>query len=163
MAKFTWSKGEVSITLRVGEMSRAAALDCARDFEPLLMLPDGSKSVDTEIELLFVKYAPAAIIAGDKVITQGDYTVNLPDGGKLLITLPMTRECFNELPVTLTREWGEHAAAENAWVYQDLKNALSRILQMISVPESGSESSQGEMPPPSGTKTSGESDTQTSS
>lgn len=157
MAKFIWTKGDVSLTVRVGEMNRATALDCARDFEPLLLLPSDSGLLDNEIELLFVRYAPAAIIVGDKVVAQGDHTLDLPDGEKLTIILPMTRECYNALPITLARQWGECAAVENGWIYQDLKNALSRILRTINEPESGSALSNEAILPPLEMKTSGES------
>lgn len=122
------------LTIAIGEMSRAAALMCARDFNSLIEHPiySDDASLLAELEVLCAIYAPV-VVKSDSGIISGKTTV-----GDFEIAIPITREIFDKLPYTLTRAWIEAAVNANDWIVTDLKNAYRRIAQRNVVPPSGS-------------------------
>jgi hypothetical protein len=154
MPSFTWR----NLTVTVGEMSRAQALDCARDFNPLVgLFPANDTGLLMELEVLCVLHSPATILGNDDGLQAATgsktYTV---DEKELTITLPITREAFDKLPYTLTKAWIIAAVDANGWLVDDLKKALSRITTQINASPSGSVPSSESTTTPQTTKTTGE-------
>lgn len=135
MATFTWRD---EITVSVGEMSRAQALDCARQFEIATQFAISLPELMAETDVLGVLNAPAVVQHKSQVIDAGTRTITLADGECISLTLPMTRECFSALPISLTRQWITAMVKSNEWLVDDLKKLLSLATEKISEPQSGS-------------------------
>lgn len=132
MPNFIWH----DLTITVSEMSRAAALDCARDFNAVRNLFQDDNSLLAELEVLCALHTPcivkdaAGVVQSSKQIVSGDTTFEL--------TLPLTRENFDRLPFSLTRDLIIASVDANEWLLQDLKKVFSRIEPNPAVSPSGS-------------------------
>ena len=128
MSTFIWN----DLTVTVGEMSRAAALSCARDFQAISGLFSDEVSLLSELDALAAVYAPCVVKNGATIINSttqiGDFT----------LTLPLTREAFDSLPFSLTHAWIEAAIDANNWLVDDLKKVFGLMTTNESVPPSGS-------------------------
>jgi hypothetical protein len=142
MAAFVWRE---RLRVSVSEMSRAAALDCARDFGAFIeRLFDGAfegvnkaQIANTEIEWLFVHYAPVTFWLEGKPIT--DVQLAFMDEPPVAFTLPITRECFDTLPISLTQPWADAAQEANEYLAntflsreRDLLARIKEIQAMVS-------------------------------
>lgn len=135
MQTFTWRD---ILTVSVGEMNRAQGLDCARHFE---ILKGAMPSVETllhEADMLVCLYAPAVVTLRGEILADGERVIDLEEHETLRLALPLTRDVFLALPMSLTEQWIAAAVTSNDWFVDALKKALSLALETSSVPESGS-------------------------
>lgn len=116
MASFLWRE---RLKVSVSEMSRAAALDCARDFGAFVSAAlDGQYSgdrrslIDAEIEWLFVRYAPVVLLWDGLPFASTDFVLD----GEVTIAQPITRECFDALPISLAQQWADAAQEANEFL-----------------------------------------------
>lgn len=141
MGTFIWPKDSPNhLTFAVSEMSRTAALACARDFNTIIAsrIFNDDAALLMELEILSVIYSPVKILTTWEPISLSSGTHSFVTDGELLtITLPMDANEFSKLPYSLTTEWIKAAIDANDWVLQDLKNAYRRIAQMTAVSPSG--------------------------
>jgi hypothetical protein len=126
MAVFLWRE---RLKLVVTEMSRTAALDCARDFGSFL---DGSgheqAAVSGEIDYLFAAHAPCKLFWDGALLEAGTHTLTLDADDSLTLTVPLTRAGFNALPVSLAQGWAAAAEAANGWLMDFLAARLSAMV-----------------------------------
>lgn len=133
--KFIWRD---KLTVIISEMSRAAALDCARDIDEI-PITDTSDEITRAIEGHVMRYAPTTVIVDGQVYKSGPVKVEYAEGESLEFSLPLTGATLNALPRTLANTWIEAALEENMWVVDDLKNALSRVTEIAQESQPGSE------------------------
>ena len=136
---FEWG----TLRVRVGEMSRASALSCARDFETLFTLPMSAAAWMEEIGAMLATYSPATVIVASGAAVKAGAVVADED---TTFTLPLTRDGLDALPNSLAAAWTEAATGANAWLGDALKNALSRVETNRSASPSGSGPSSGTIP-----------------
>jgi hypothetical protein len=143
---FVWK----DLTVKVGEMSRRQGIACAQAYRELAA--EGSiEDLMYEIEVALALYAPVKIAHLTLPITEGKRTLVMEDGTEVTLILPITREAFNDLPMTLARAWAEAAMTANWWIVEDLKNSARRVAEMKLELLSGNEQSNAPQPPPSPT------------
>lgn len=138
MATFTWKE---KLTVTVGEMSRTQGIDCARQFDLLAKVYTDYNELMRESDALVVINAPVTIRSGDKVLSEGEYDIRLPDEKVISLVLPLTRDSFYALPMSLSEAWINAAVTENGWFIDTLKKVFSLTSQNNSEPKSGSEPS----------------------
>lgn len=127
--------------MMVSEMSRAQALRVAQSLNALIGV-DGLQAdfMQTELDTLYVLNAPALVTLDGKVLDAGSYPLQMGDTN-FTLELPLTRACFDALPVSLAAEWIAAAQRENEWLSDFFVKALRRTIQSISVPTSDSAAS----------------------
>lgn len=153
MPTFTWH----DLIVTVGEMSRTAALECARDINPYVGLYRDDAALLQELETLSVIHSPSAIrAAGETLSTTAGKRIFTVNGEQLEIELPLTREGFNKLPYSLTMAWINAAVNANEWLVDDVKKAYSRATMTTSASPSGNAPSSEPTATPQTTKTTGE-------
>lgn len=160
MSTFTWPENSPNVvTFVVSEMSRAAALSCARDFNVILaaQIYKDDGPLLQELEALAAIYAPTIIKLPDGRVVR-EYSFE-HDGTAIELKLPLSREIFDKLPYSLTTGLITAAINANDWVVQDLKNAYRRIAQQIGGSPSGNEQSSAQTETFEMTKTTGMSNT----
>lgn len=132
MATFTWN----GLTVSVGEMSRAAALTCARQFGDAATIFTDFDDLMYEGNLLVVLHAPVLVKFEGALLDKGQRELHFEDE-TLTLVLPPTRESFNALPMSLTQAWIDAAVRANGWFVDTLKKALSLASPTNSEPKSG--------------------------
>ena len=135
MATFTWKD---KLTVTVGEMSRTQGIDCARQFDLLAKVYTDYDELMREADALVVINSPTTIRTGDKMLSDGVHGIKLDDKVVKLV-LPLTRDSFYELPMSLSEAWVNAAVSENGWFIDTLKKAFSLTSPNNSEPKSGSE------------------------
>lgn len=136
MPTFTWHD---CLTVSVHEMSRADALDCARQFDLLAGVIPNVGEYLAEINALIAVKAPAAVRFQGVLLNAGPRHLVLSDEEAVDLTLPLTREAFDALPMSLATAWSNAASAANDWVVE----ALKKILLPVSPSSSASKSDSG--------------------
>jgi hypothetical protein len=131
--KFTWHD---RLIVAVSEMNRASALRVAQSINALLEIDtDKAGFMSNEIQLAFVLNAPCKVVYDGAVLDAGTHHLDMGEGGVDLM-LPLTREGFEMLPVSLTALWIEAAEKENEWLSNRFLQTLSRITPFTSEPSS---------------------------
>lgn len=124
MAILKWKD---KLTIWVGEMSRAQALQFSQQAELITLVAD-FEFLSREVEFLFVSAAPCRVKYQDQLLADGIHEILVnPNEPPILLTLPMTRKCFDELPVSLSNEWYKAAEAENQYMAGFFLEALRKI------------------------------------
>lgn len=140
------------IEVRTGEMSRATALACSREFNLLFAIAMTLDEWQSEIGAVLAVYAPATVVQDGRIVKTGE--VRLDED--VSFALPLTREGFDNMPVTLANAWSEAAALDNQWLRDALLKALRDLTSTKnSEPLSGNAASSGPVPIPSTTTTAG--------
>lgn len=136
MAKFTYKE---RLTVSVHEMTRAQALRFAQTVNAVLELQATSDGViSSEVNVGYALNSPCHVSYEGKLLENGMHNLAL-DGEMINLTLPLTRECFDNLPVSLTALWIEAAQVENEWLSNRFLAVLNQILPLTSEPKSDSE------------------------
>lgn len=86
------------------------------------------------IDYMAVKHAPHRVYVDGRLIDRGQVEVQHKQE-KFTLELPLTRECYDQLPVQLAVEWAEAADAENSWAIRRFTNALTTRAGTLSAPE----------------------------
>lgn len=150
--KFIWRE---KLTVIISEMSRATALDCARNIDQIPLSED-SDAVARSIEAHIVSYAPTTVIdANGKVYQRGEVSVEYAEGERVSFTLPLTPDGLLALPVSLANLWADAALAENQWIVDGLKNVLSRVTPNVLASQPGSDLSDNSKPTSEATRMTG--------
>lgn len=136
MPTFTWRD---TITVSVGEMSRTAALECMRDFDSIVSAFSSYDDLMRELDVIGVLHAPAVVKVNGEIIT-GERVVQIDDESVRFV-LPLTRECLNALPFTLSSAWINAMVTGNEWLVEAIKKVFSLTLESISELKSGNEQS----------------------
>lgn len=127
MTTFTWNTLKVS----VGEMNRAAALDCSRAVSELMTAqPQSTEAFQAELDWLYIQHSPVRVWVNGELLDTGDHILDIEDN-VLALTLPMTRACFQALPASLASQWSTAAGEANRWLSDFFQSALNRILQSV--------------------------------
>lgn len=127
MAKFTWK----SLTLIVTEMSRTTALEFAKEAE-LIQLINDFDVLTREVDYLITRYAPVKVLCDGKVLSEGTHVIDIGDDETINLVLPITRENFNQLPVSLAAEWSNIAESENTLVTAFFEDTVKKIAKNFS-------------------------------
>ncbi len=127
MSKFDWH----GITVWVGEMSRATALQFSRDAGQISLIAEPDYLAH-EVDYLIVCHAPYKITHAGTLLSAGSHEITLEDGSSIALTIPITRECFDALPASLALAWSQAATDENQLVCDFFLQALRRVVQSIS-------------------------------
>jgi hypothetical protein len=131
---FNWRD---ALMVSVNEMSRTQALDCAREFDLLLNVVTDIDELMREADVLGVLHAPAIVKWRGEVLGSGEQVIQLDEGESIKLVLPLTRECFNALPMSLTQLWVNAMIKSNGWLVEELKKVLSLTSPSVSEPKSG--------------------------
>lgn len=135
MATFKWR----DLTITVGEMSRTTALECARQFDLLAKVYTDYIELTREADVLAVLYAPVTVKVKETPFNSGTQTIEVEGRNPFDLTLPLTREGFYSLPMSLSEVWVNAAVTENGWFVDVLKKVFSLTSPNGSEPKSGSE------------------------
>lgn len=153
MTTFVWRE---VLSVNVGEMSRTQAIECCRKFDALLeIFPDYIEQL-AEADILTVLEAPVVIKVNGEVFTIGERTIELPDEQPFKLVLPLTRECFDALPMSLATAWISAALRSNEWFIDTLKKAAGLTTTNNSESKSGNAPSNEQTQPISQTMTVGQ-------
>ncbi len=113
------------LTLIVGLVSRAKALQVVQVFNSLMEAEiDNAGFITNEFNFAYVINAPLKVLWKGKLLENGVHTLEFGEYDDITLTLPITRETFDELPVDLTAMWIEAARAENEWLNQHFLSAM---------------------------------------
>ena len=126
------------LTISVDEMSRTEALTVCRTFDAMKSVYTEVDDLMEEADILCALSAPTAIKQGNGHAKQtGKFTVKTEDA-EFVVTLPLTRDEFVKLPMSLTQAWVTASLESNNWFIDTLKKAFGLTQMMISASESGS-------------------------
>jgi len=134
MATFIWRN---VLTVTVGEMSRTRAIECCQQFDLLAGIYTNADDLLAETDVLCVLHAPTTVKVRGEVMAEGERLILLDEGESIRLTLPLTRECFMALPMTLTRAWIAAAVGSNDWLVDVLKKVFSLASETGSAQKSG--------------------------
>lgn len=134
MPTFVWHD---CLTVSVGEMSRAAALTCARQFDAAASVFGTYDELMTEADALVVLNAPAVVKFADTLLDNGTRELHLDNNEVLTLTLPLTRAGFDALPMSLASDWIDAAIKANGWFVETLKKAIRLASPTNNEPKSG--------------------------
>lgn len=134
MAKFTYK----TLTVYVSEMSRATALEFAKECELIRLVAD-PEFLAREIDYLITRYAPCKVIVEGQPLDEGVHEIVVGEDEFMVLELPFTRENFNQLPVSLAATWTKAAEAENQYTVNFFLESLQKLVTNGSAkaPESG--------------------------
>lgn len=125
--KFEWpQKGSPILSIWVGEMSRATSLEFAREAELIQLVADAD-FLAREVDYLITRYALCKVIYNGAPLENGVHTIDTGSGDTITLELPLTRENFNQLPVSLAAAWTKAAEAENDYLTTFFLSALQKI------------------------------------
>lgn len=134
MTTFVWN----DLTISVGEMSRTDALDVCRQFDVMKTVYTAYDDLMSEADILCAISAPTTIKQGTNIIRQsGAFTVTIDDDTEFDVSLPITRESFMKLPMSLTAAWITASLQSNDWFIDTLKKAFGLTRAVNSVQELG--------------------------
>lgn len=127
MAKFSWK----SLSIYVGEMSRSDSLAFAQEAELMQLVADPS-FLAREVDFLITRYARSKVTLDGELLADGTHVIDIGDDESIALVLPLTRENFNQLPVSLAAAWTKAAEAENQLVTDFFLQSLKNLAQNIS-------------------------------
>lgn len=152
MATFIWRD---VLTVTVGEMSRTKAIECCQQFDLLASIYTNPDDLLAETDVLCAISAPTTIKIRGEVFTDGERIITLDEGESVRLKLPLDRETFMALPMSITQAWVSAAVSSNSWLVDVLKKVFSLASETGSAQKSGSEPSSELSPKSSPTKTTG--------
>lgn len=123
MAKFTYK----TLTVHVSEMSRATALDFAKECELIRLVAD-PEFLAREVDYLITRFAPSKVLYDGGLLDDGIHEIPISDDESITLVLPLTRENFNQLPVGLAAQWTKAAEAENQYVTDFFLQSLQKLV-----------------------------------
>ncbi len=133
MATFTWN----NLTVHVGEMNRAVALQTAREINNLIDAIGDAEECSLQIDTVMAVNSPALVRVDGQVVNGNGVAIEV-DGLPVAFKLPLTAEAFNALPLSLSAAWSLAAISANGWLKEASKNAESRATETKTEPPSGS-------------------------
>jgi hypothetical protein len=105
------------LTLIIGMVNRAKALQVVQVVNSLMDAEiDNAGFISNEFNYAYVSNAPLKVLWDGKLLEDGTHTLSFEEYDELTLTLPITRDCFDALPVDLTAHWIEAATLENEWL-----------------------------------------------
>lgn len=117
------------VTVIVGEMDRASALDCYKALRDLSGLPTDAdltlQAVREYVVRLAVEKAPAVVMVDGVVHREGSVEVRAADVPPFTLTLPMRGAALDALPYALAEAWQMAAVGENVFLEDWLKKVES--------------------------------------
>ena len=126
--KFTWRD---RVTVMVGEMDRASALDCYKALSNLAELPDGEtktlQALTDFVIRLAVEKAPAAVVVDGVVHREGNIDITGDDFLPFTLALPLKGAALDRVPYALAEQWQMAAVAENAFLEDWLKKLVGPL------------------------------------
>ena len=126
------------LTISVGEMSRTEALNVCRQFDLMKTVYTSYDDLMEEADILCALSAPPTIRQGVGYPNQtGTFTVATDDDTEFVVTLPINREQFVKLPMSLTQAWVTASLESNDWFIDTLKKAFGLTRMMNSELGSG--------------------------
>ncbi len=125
------------LILLVSEVSRAKALQVVQVVNALMEADlDNAGYISNEFNFAYVSNAPVRVLFDGKLLDNGTHTLVFEEYDELTLTLPLTREAFEALPVSLSAAWVEAAQAENEWLNQHFLSVMRMTMPTLFVPES---------------------------
>jgi len=125
------------LVLLVNEITRAKALQVVQIVNTLVdMEIDNAGYISNEFHFAYVSNAPVKVLFDGKLLDNGSHVLNFGEYNEINLTLPLTRECFEELPISLTAQWIEAAESENGWLSDHFLRAMRLIVPSLFEPVS---------------------------
>lgn len=125
------------LSIIISEMDRSSALRMSDVIESIMDSGVTDKAVTNNIlAYTFVSYSPYKVVYDGKVLEDGKHILVFDDESTIELTLPITNDCFDALPYSLTRDWQGLAEKENEGISNHFLFALNRIAQKSSEPMS---------------------------
>lgn len=135
MTTFVWRE---VLSVSVGEMSRTQAIECCRKFDAITEIFTDYVEQTSEADILVVLEAPVVIKVKGEAFTVGERTIQLSDDESFVLSLPLTRDSFDALPMSLATAWINAALRSNEWFIDTLKKVYSLTTTNNFVSKSGS-------------------------
>jgi len=120
------------LIILVSEVTRAKALEVAYVLSSLIDAEiDNAGFISSEYNFAYVHNAPVRVLWDGKLLEEGSHELQFEEYDTLNLTLPLTRECFENLPASLTAAWIEAAQAENEWLSQHFLSILRQTMPSL--------------------------------
>lgn len=118
------------LILLISEVSRANALKVVQVVNALMEAElDNAGYIGNEFHWAYVQNAPVRVLWDGKLLENGTHILKFDEYDELTLTLPLTRDCFEALPVSLSAVWIEAAQAENEWLNQHFLSVMRMTMQ----------------------------------
>ncbi len=125
------------LILLVSEVSRPKALEVVQVVNALMEAElDNAAYISNEYFFAYVKNAPVKVLWNGKLLDDGIHHLEFEEYDAINLTLPITRGCFDELPVSLSAAWIEAAQAENVWLSEHFLAVMKATMPTLFVQES---------------------------
>lgn len=125
------------LILLISEVSRAKALQVVQVVNALMDADlDNAGYISNEFNFAYVSNAPVKVLFDGKLLENGTHVLKFEEYDELTLTLPLTRECFELLPVSLSAAWVEAAQAENEWLNQHFLSVMRMTMPTLFAQES---------------------------
>lgn len=138
MTTFIWRE---VLSVNIGEMSRTQAIECCRKYDALTEIFTDYIELMGEADILAVLNAPVVVKVKGEVFSIGERAIELPDEQPFKLVLPLTRDCFDAMPMSLATAWINAALRSNDWFIDTLKKVYSLTSTNNSELKSGNEQS----------------------
>ncbi len=123
------------LILIVSEVSRAKALQVALVLSSLVGAEIGDGSfISNEYHFAYVSNATVKALWDGKLLEDGTHVLKFDEYDEITLTLPLTRECFDGLPVSLSAGWIEAAQSENEWLSEHFLSLLRQTMPSLFEP-----------------------------
>src|SRR5690348_1854635 len=94
------------LILIVTEVSYAKALQVVQVVNALIdAKTDNAGFISNEFNYAYVGDAPVKALWDGKLLEDGTHVLKFEEYDEVTLTLPLTRDCFETLPVSLTAAW----------------------------------------------------------
>lgn len=125
------------LTLIISEVSRAKALQVVQVVNALMEAEiDNAGFISNEFNFAYVNNAPVKALWDGKLLEEGTHTLKFEEYDELTLTLPLTREAFENLPISLSAMWVEAAQAENEWLNAHFLSVMRLTMPSLFAQES---------------------------
>ncbi len=124
------------LILIVSEVSRAKALQIAQVVNALTDVEVNNDGfIRNEFHFAYAQNAPVKALWDGRLLEDGTHALKFEEYDEITLTLPLTREAFEALPVSLSAVWIEAAEAENTWLSDYFLSVMHQTMPNLFEPE----------------------------
>jgi len=125
------------LTLIISEVTRAKALQVVQVVNALMDAEiDNAGFISNEFNFAYVSNAPVKVLWDGRLLEDGTHVLKFDDFDEMALVLPLTRECFEALPISITARWIEAAQIENEWLNNHFLQTMRLIVPSLFEPVS---------------------------
>lgn len=113
------------LVILVSEVSRAKALQVVQVINALMDAEiDNAGFISNEFNFAYVSNSSIKVLWDGKLLEDGTHTLVFEEHDELPLTLPLTRDAFEALPVSLAAAWVQAAQEENVWLNEHFLSVM---------------------------------------